>query len=60
MVANARLREVLAQAKLAQLPTDIIERNIKKATESKADFSEVGGTGSRGGRREGRGVLAWV
>ena len=51
--ANAKLREVLQQAKLAQLPTDIIDRNIKKASEKNAaDFAEVtyeaygpGGTG---------------
>ncbi|GAB4818860.1 hypothetical protein N2152v2_005906 [Parachlorella kessleri] len=40
--ANAKLREVLQQAKLAQLPTDIIDRNIKKASEKNAaDFAEV-------------------
>lgn len=52
-IANARLREVLAQAKLANLPNDIIERNIKKATDkNSADYSEIfyeaygpGGTG---------------
>ncbi|KAI7844794.1 hypothetical protein COHA_001674 [Chlorella ohadii] len=51
-VANARLREALAAAKMAQVPTDIIERNIKRASESKADYAEVtyeayghGGTG---------------
>ncbi|KAL4433067.1 hypothetical protein ABPG77_006494 [Micractinium sp. CCAP 211/92] len=51
-VANARLREALAAAKVAQVPSDIIERNIKKASESKADYAEVtyeayglGGTG---------------
>lgn len=50
--ANARLREVLAQAKLAQLPNDVIERNIKRASEQKTDYAEVtyeaygpGGTG---------------
>lgn len=51
-VANTRLREALAAAKLAQVPVDIIERNLKKASESKADFAEmtyeaygIGGTG---------------
>ena len=28
-----------------QVPTDIIERNIKRASESKADYAEVSGTG---------------
>ncbi len=42
MIANLRLREVLAQAQLAQLPKDIIDRNIKKASDKNAaDFSEV-------------------
>lgn len=52
-IANQRLREVLLTAKTAQLPTDIIERNLKKASEkNSADFSEMvyeaygpGGTG---------------
>jgi hypothetical protein len=52
-LANSRLREVLNAAKLASLPNDIIERNMKKAAEkSGADFTEVvyeaygpGGTG---------------
>jgi hypothetical protein len=52
-IANARLRDVLAQAKLAQLPADIIDRNLKKAADKNAaDFSEMlyeaygpGGTG---------------
>ena len=52
-VANARLRDVLQQAKNAQVPADIIERNLKKANEkSGSDFSEMvyeaygpGGTG---------------
>lgn len=51
-VANARLREALAAAKMAQVPTDIIERNIKRASESKSDYAEMtyeayghGGTG---------------
>ncbi|KAI3428658.1 hypothetical protein D9Q98_007481 [Chlorella vulgaris] len=51
-VANTRLREALAAAKMAQVPVDIIERNIKRASESKADYAEVtyeaygiGGTG---------------
>ena len=52
MLANSRLREALAAAKMAQVPNDIIDRNIKKASESKADFAEMtyeaygaGGTG---------------
>ena len=41
-VANARLRDVLALAKQAQLPVDIIDRNLKKANEkNSADFSEM-------------------
>ena len=52
-IANTRLREILAQAKLAQLPVDIIERNMKKAADKNGgDFSEMvyeaygpGGTG---------------
>lgn len=53
-VANARLREVLAQAKLAQLPSDIIDRNIKKASEKNAaDYSEVRCCGPGQGGREG-------
>lgn len=41
-IANTRLREILGQAKLAQLPTDIIERNLKKASDkNSADFSEM-------------------
>lgn len=38
-VANARLREALAAAKAAQVPSDIVERNIKRASESKADYA---------------------
>lgn len=52
-IANQRLREVLGQAKAANLPVEIIERNLKKADDkSSADFIEcvyeaygVGGTG---------------
>jgi len=52
-IANTRLREVLLQAKAAQLPTDIIDRNLKKAADkNSADYSELvyeaygpGGTG---------------
>lgn len=40
-LANAKLREALAAAKAAQCPVDIIERNIKRASESKADYAEV-------------------
>ena len=52
VLANARLRDILAHAKLASLPNEIIERNMKKAEKGGADFSEVtyeaygpGGTG---------------
>ena len=53
VLANARLRDVLQQAKLANVPNDIIERNMKKASDkSSADYTEVvyeaygpGGTG---------------
>lgn len=52
-VANSQLRDALAQAKLAQLPADIIDRNLKKAADKNAsDFNETvyecygpGGTG---------------
>lgn len=52
-LSNGQLRDALAQAKLAQLPADIIERNLKKASEKNAsDYSEMtyecygpGGTG---------------
>lgn len=41
-IANAKLREVLLQAKAAQLPTDIIDRNLKKAVDkNSADYSEL-------------------
>lgn len=40
--SNVRLKEVLAQAKLADCPKDIVDRNLKKATDkSQADYSEV-------------------
>ena len=43
--ANQRLAEVLKQAKQAEVPRDIIDRNLKKATDkSQADFAEVGHT----------------
>src|SRR3990167_5846688 len=39
---NAKLRLVLQKAKIANLPLDSIERNIKKATSSEqADFTEM-------------------
>jgi len=50
---NARLQEILKQAKLVSVPNDIIERNIKKAADAKNanDFQEcvyeaygIGGT----------------
>ncbi|PSC70937.1 putative transcriptional regulatory protein [Micractinium conductrix] len=51
-LANSRLKDALAAAKAAQVPVDIIDRNIKRASESKADYAEityeaygVGGTG---------------
>ncbi len=41
-IANSRLRDVLAQATVAQLPKDIIDRNMKKADDkNSADFSEM-------------------
>ncbi|CAK0785066.1 hypothetical protein CVIRNUC_008271 [Coccomyxa viridis] len=51
--ANARLMEVLKFAKAAEVPKDLIDRNIKKATDkAQADYQEVvyeaygaGGTG---------------
>lgn len=39
---NARLKEVLYQAKLLGVPKDVIERNMKKATDKdQADFTEI-------------------
>lgn len=41
-VANARLKDVLKQAQQASVPKDIIDRNIKRASDkSQADFQEV-------------------
>jgi transcriptional/translational regulatory protein YebC/TACO1 len=41
-IANSRLRDVLQQATVAQLPKDIIDRNMKKANDkNSADFSEM-------------------
>ena len=41
-VANARLKDVLRQAQMASIPKDIVERNIKRASDkSQADFQEV-------------------
>ena len=40
--ANARLVEVLKFAKAAEVPKDLIDRNIKKATDkAQADYQEV-------------------
>lgn len=40
--SNARLRIVIQKAKMANLPSDNIERNIKKATSAdQADFTEM-------------------
>lgn len=40
--ANARLIEVLKLAKAAEVPKDLIDRNIKKATDkAQADYQEV-------------------
>jgi YebC/PmpR family DNA-binding regulatory protein len=40
--SNARLRIVIQKAKIANLPSDNIERNIKKATSAdQADFTEM-------------------
>eukprot|EP00884_Botryococcus_braunii_P016055 jgi/Botrbrau1/3132/Bobra.0070s0104.1 len=52
-VSNTRLRDVLAQAKLVDCPKEIIERNLKKASDKQqADYTEItyecyghGGTG---------------
>lgn len=50
--SNPRLKDVVAQAKAAQVPADVIERNLKKGSESKTDYQEmvyeaygIGGTG---------------
>ena len=40
---NPLLKEALRQAHQAQLPKDVVDRNIKKASDkSQADFREVG------------------
>jgi transcriptional/translational regulatory protein YebC/TACO1 len=40
--ANAKLIEALKVAKAAEVPKDLIDRNIKKATDkSQADYQEV-------------------
>ena len=40
--ANSRLKDLLAQARSSNVPRDIIDRNIKRASEKgQADFSEV-------------------
>jgi len=40
--ANTRLIEVLKLAKAAEVPKDLIDRNIKKATDkAQADYQEV-------------------
>ena len=42
VVGNPRLKEVLKQAQQASIPKDIIERNVKRASDkSQADFQEV-------------------
>ena len=41
-IGNARLKDVLKQAQQASIPKDIIDRNIKRASDkSQADFQEV-------------------
>ena len=41
-MANARLKDVLRQAQQADVPKDIIERNIKRASDkSQADYQEA-------------------
>lgn len=41
-VTNTWLKDVLKQAQLASIPKDIIDRNIKRASDkSQADFQEV-------------------
>lgn len=39
--SNPRLKDIVAQAKAAQVPADIIDRNLKKGSESKADYQEM-------------------
>lgn len=42
VAANQRLAEVIKAARAAEVPRDIIDRNIKKATEKgQADYAEV-------------------
>lgn len=41
-IANTALRDILAEAKNASIPKDLIERNIAKAASSdQSDYSEV-------------------
>lgn len=39
--SNIRLRDLIATAKEQNVPRDIVDRNIKRASEVKTDFSEV-------------------
>lgn len=39
--SNMRLRDLIATAKDQNVPRDIVDRNIKRASEVKTDFSEV-------------------
>jgi Transcriptional regulator len=39
--SNMRLRDLIATAKEQNVPRDIVDRNIKRASEVKTDFSEV-------------------
>jgi transcriptional/translational regulatory protein YebC/TACO1 len=44
-MSNTKLKDVLAQAKLVDCPKEIIERNLKKASDKQqADYAEVGFT----------------
>lgn len=40
-ISNIRLRDLIAVAKERNVPKDIVDRNIKRASEVKTDFSEV-------------------
>lgn len=43
--SNTRLKDVLSQAKLVDCPKEIIERNLKKASDKQqADYTEVRAT----------------
>lgn len=60
VAANQKLAEILKLAKAAEVPKDIIDRNMKKATDkSQADYSEVAACPSLARPLKAH-TLAWV